>query len=322
MTSPVPYEGEGREELGVAPVPVAALAGEEWRPVPGYEGLYSVSSLGRIQSAYRDKRFLSSKGRDEHGYPVVSLTKQGKRHTYTLHRLVCRAFNGEPASPDLETAHLDGCRDNPCASNLAWATKVENQSHKKLHGTHLYGERNPHSKLTEARAAAIIASRGKVEAKDLAARYGVATATVQEIWRGKRWPHLQTATPRTGNRQVTPFPDHILREEDVARFEALAETVRARIELALATTDFPSTVTMAKRYLADLHATARHVSAGGDYGAAVAGAALSTWGPNGHGPAIDGLVTSALHHGKPWRQRWDAARDAERANLKPSRRAA
>lgn len=90
------------------------------------------------------------------------------------------------------------------------------------------------------------------------------------------------------------------------RFYAVADDARAKLVLTLRLTDFPSTVCQAKRYLTELRATGNLVRAGGDFGEAVAGAAIGTWGRNGRGPAVDGLLSSALHHGKPWRERWDA----------------
>lgn len=96
------------------------------------------------------------------------------------------------------------------------------------------------------------------------------------------------------------------------RFQALADDACTKLELALRLTDFPSTVLQARQYLSELRATEKLAASGGDYGNAVAGAALGTWGRNGRGPAIDGVLSAAKFHGKPWRLRWDAARDAAR----------
>lgn len=53
---------------------------EIWLPIPGYDGMYEASSLGRVRSKYRQCRILSTKGTTESGYPVVSLNRNGRRH--------------------------------------------------------------------------------------------------------------------------------------------------------------------------------------------------------------------------------------------------
>lgn len=37
------------------------VSSEEWRDIPGYEGLYQVSNLGRVKSLYRYKKQLKPK---------------------------------------------------------------------------------------------------------------------------------------------------------------------------------------------------------------------------------------------------------------------
>jgi hypothetical protein len=163
---------------------------EEWRPVPGYEGLYEVSSLGRIRSLYRGGRYLSTKGTDESGYAVVSLTRGGCRHTYTLHRLVCRAFRGEPNVLHREAAHLDGDKTNCCASNLKWVSRAENEYHKRFHGTHQAGRGS--AKLSETDIP-VIRERGRAGegATAIARDYPVSHHGIQKILNGRNWRHVQ-----------------------------------------------------------------------------------------------------------------------------------
>lgn len=112
------------------------LEKEEWRPVVGYEGLYVVSSFGRIASMkmalkrgrngvfYRQQRLLKPV-KMTIGYLAVSLTKNGKVTQEYLHRLVSKAFLPNPNNyPQID--HIDGSRDNNMVTNLKWCTGSQN----------------------------------------------------------------------------------------------------------------------------------------------------------------------------------------------------
>lgn len=159
--------------------------GERWLPVPGYEGLYEVSDMGRVRSIRRGGAILAN-CTDYSGYPVVQLSRAGSRKPHTTHRLVCRAFHGEQPNPlHNEVAHLDGDRTNARADNLSWVSKVENHAHKRVHGTHQSGEKHPRAKLKQQDVAEIRTST--FTARDLAVRYGVSVHTISDIRRKRRW---------------------------------------------------------------------------------------------------------------------------------------
>jgi len=71
-------------------------------PIIGYEGLYSITSHGRVWSHLRLERnrwygnyFLKSRiNRD--GYSILNISKKSKRKTVTIHRLVAEAFIPNP----------------------------------------------------------------------------------------------------------------------------------------------------------------------------------------------------------------------------------
>lgn len=161
---------------------------EEWRPVPGYERLYEVSSLGRLRSLrLRPPRVLVATPNAD-GYPIVQLCNGGRK-IMKLHRVVALTFHGEMQNAlHCEVAHLDGVRDNARADNLKWVSKVENHSHKRLHGTHQAGERHPRAKLTEANVIAI--RRAAQPYGALAEKYGVSYYTIYDIKSGKSWKSL------------------------------------------------------------------------------------------------------------------------------------
>lgn len=123
------------------------LDGEEWRDVPGYEGLYLVSSLGRFYRLprrmgggdYRGR--LLSQRHNRKGYLHVDLrSASGDVWTARAHRLVARAFLGEPRDGQ-EVRHLNGRRDDNRAVNLAWGTGSENSRDAIAHGTHTTARR-------------------------------------------------------------------------------------------------------------------------------------------------------------------------------------
>lgn len=64
---------------------------EVWKSIPNYEGLYEVSSLGRLKSLIRNKILSPSK---ECGYLKTSLRKDGKQRKLAIHQLVAMAFLG------------------------------------------------------------------------------------------------------------------------------------------------------------------------------------------------------------------------------------
>lgn len=114
---------------------------EKWLPIPGYEGAYEVSDLGRVRSVARTgatrripQRILrQSVG--THGYPKVTLQKGLRGKSHTVHSLVALAFLG-PRPGGMEVRHMDGNRLNPASSNLRYGTPSENKRDQVRHGTH------------------------------------------------------------------------------------------------------------------------------------------------------------------------------------------
>jgi hypothetical protein len=166
-----------------------ALADEKWSPVLGYEGHYFVSDFGRIRSVWSTGRILKAYP-NKHGYLVVSLSLRNVVTQHAVHRLVCKAFHGPPPSPTFHAAHLDGNKTNNCAGNLAWATPVENERHKRLHGTAIVGEAQAQAKLTEVAAREIWLSRAPSRAE--AAKWGVSRQVILKIRAGRGWRHATT----------------------------------------------------------------------------------------------------------------------------------
>lgn len=100
---------------------------EEWRSVDGYEGLYSVSSLGRLRSD-RTGKYLSLNSRVASGYVKADMHKDGEKKQTTVHRLVAQAFLERPEGAD-EVNHINGDKLDNRVSNLAWCSRRENVNH-------------------------------------------------------------------------------------------------------------------------------------------------------------------------------------------------
>lgn len=111
---------------------------EKWKDVIGYEGLYQVSSKGRVRSVDRlvssAGRFRKEKGRvkalsaNHDGYPRVGLYKGGKGKYFSVHRLVAAAFIPNPENKPL-VDHINGTRNDNRVKNLRWATHSQNNAH-------------------------------------------------------------------------------------------------------------------------------------------------------------------------------------------------
>jgi len=110
---------------------------ERWLPIPGYEGHYDVSDLGRVRSWFGlapGTHILKAwaKGTE---HPRVALWLDGQRFDHRVHSLVMLAFVG-PRPAELETRHLDSNHLNNRLDNLAYGTHSENEQDKVRNGTH------------------------------------------------------------------------------------------------------------------------------------------------------------------------------------------
>lgn len=117
---------------------------ELWKDIPGYEGLYQASNLGRIRSApgkttsnkrYSKRvwteRIIKPKGCADFrkcGYRV-SLWKDGKSKDYLVARLVCATWHENLIDTKMTVNHKDGDRLNNRIENLEWLSLSDNIRH-------------------------------------------------------------------------------------------------------------------------------------------------------------------------------------------------
>ena len=97
---------------------------EIWKDIPGYEGIYQASNLGRIKS---NKKILKPTI-DRTGYVNARLFKNGELKVIRLHRVIAITFiENENNKPVIN--HIDGNKQNNRVDNLEWCTQKENVRH-------------------------------------------------------------------------------------------------------------------------------------------------------------------------------------------------
>lgn len=183
---------------------------EQWRPVVGYEGLYSVSNMGRIFSHRRGREIGVKAFRD--GQPwYVTVALCGWR--ITIHQLVAAAFIG-PCPIGHEVNHINGNKGDARAENLEYVTGRQNMRHAVdvLGFTPFFatpagvgkgggkgvsrcrGIDNPHAMFTNEQIARIRRDySGGEPQRRIAKRLGVNQSTISKIVRGVAWSHLALA---------------------------------------------------------------------------------------------------------------------------------
>lgn len=182
---------------------------ETWKDIAGYEGLYQISSIGRVKRVeriYTQLNGLTGKlntktlpeiimkpFEDEDGYLRISLIKDGSRKKHFVHRLVCLNFIPNPENKP-EVNHKEGDKKDNRVEMLEWNTTSENQIHaiaNKLYVT-AKGETAGQAKLKEVQVREIhkLWKSGEVTQEYLSNMFGVAGSAISRIVNGVRWRHV------------------------------------------------------------------------------------------------------------------------------------
>ena len=120
----------------------ADLDAEEWRAIPGWEGLYEASDKGRVRSLDRiDNQGHHLKGRilkqtpNKRGYPCVNLRDNGRRRMAPVHQVVVEAFIG-PRPDGAEVCHWNDVKTDNRLENLRYDTSSANKRDCVRNGRH------------------------------------------------------------------------------------------------------------------------------------------------------------------------------------------
>lgn len=198
-----PYPGNPRRNEAAVDFVAASIELEVWATVPGYEGLYEVSSHGRVRRQSASRMAPSGYVRKQRltwdGYLSCSLSKRSRCWHVKTHRLVALAFLGPPPFPRTHVAHHDGDKTNNRVSNLRWATPAENEADKRRHGRVRGAPRGEKHRLAKLTDEIVIALRLHVAAggglKEIADRFGVRLPTASEAVRGRTWRCVTNPPP-------------------------------------------------------------------------------------------------------------------------------
>ena len=120
------------------------MENEVWLPVVGYEGLYEVSSLGRVKRV--GQTILDKTGKrktvrecirvltpDRKGYLYATVFRHNKGFCLKAHRAVTQAFIPNPLNKP-QVNHIDNDPANNRVENLEWCTPKENTAHMLKQG--------------------------------------------------------------------------------------------------------------------------------------------------------------------------------------------
>jgi hypothetical protein len=151
------------------------IEGEIVKDVVGYEGLYAVTSLGRVwrygTGSFKGKWLKVDRTGDS--YVRVPLSRDGSRTWYYIHRIVAKALIPNPCYKKYVN-HIDGDKFNSKSDNLEWVTMYENQQHSCDLGL------NSRFKLSAAAKFDICESymSGKATVRELAVKYNVVQSNI------------------------------------------------------------------------------------------------------------------------------------------------
>lgn len=170
----------------------------EVRKIQGFED-YGVCRDGHVWrvTGRPSAPYLLKTWPDQDGYMTVWLFKNGRRHRFTVHRLVLQAFYGS-GGPSKVACHINGNKTDNRSCNLKWATQQENIDDKRIHGTVACGEKIGVSKLTASDVLSIrsrLAQYGNRKLpnglrEQMAKEFGVSGVAILKARKGETWAHV------------------------------------------------------------------------------------------------------------------------------------
>ena len=116
---------------------------EIWKPIPGYEGLYDASNMGRIRSHpgritkdwrggvrhWKTFSVLRPKHHSTRGDYKLTLRKDSTTKDYLVARLVAMTWLGVPSDQNMTVNHINGNYLDNRVENLEWLSRGDNLRH-------------------------------------------------------------------------------------------------------------------------------------------------------------------------------------------------
>ena len=168
---------------------------EIWKDIPGYEGKYQASNMGRIKSLSRKVRGRNWMSGKEFWRTIPECILRPGRYTRfghvsvvlghgtpgkPVHQLVLRTFVGEPPE-GMEVLHINGDPTDNRLENLRYGTRSEN-----IRDT--YVQHRGCNKLSDDEVVFIkFALMNGFPASQLADEFGVSTSSIYAIKTGERY---------------------------------------------------------------------------------------------------------------------------------------
>ena len=149
---------------------------------------YYVRDNGTIYSEKTHK--ILSPQLDKDGYQKVQMmSTDGKRHRYSVHRLIMENFNPVENMENMQVNHIDGNKTNNKLENLEWCNCKQNIQHAIENN--LRAKINGSAKLTEEQVKEIYFRAIKGEScSSLGKDYGVCEDTIRRIRDKKMWKKI------------------------------------------------------------------------------------------------------------------------------------
>lgn len=100
---------------------------EIWKDIPGYEGMYQASNLGRVKSLKWNREKIMKLSNIKGGYLGTALSKDKKQRTFYTHQLLAITFLGHTVNGNKSVVdHIDEDKTNNRLNNLQIISHREN----------------------------------------------------------------------------------------------------------------------------------------------------------------------------------------------------
>jgi len=162
-----------------------------WKDIPGYENLYQISDTTLVKrivgkSCRKERIVYPHKNKD--GYLYISLYKNNKGKTFSIHRLMLESFIG-PCPEGKEGCHNDGNSVNNLSWNLRWDTHSKNVHDSIKHKTFVSNLKTKLNKeiIIEIRK---LWKEGNLTQRQIAKQFNINRGTVWQIVNYYTWKYV------------------------------------------------------------------------------------------------------------------------------------